>query len=289
MKKTTQKTAISGTSGFLGQHLEKHLQAHGHKIIALSRSDFLTDSKSLAEKLKGVSLVVHLAGAPIMKRWTKSYRVKILNSRILTTRRLVDAMRRMDKPPECFVCASAVGIYPNTGVHTDESSVVADGFTGHVCSKWENEARQAQAFCRSLMFRFGIILGNDGGALKQIMLPFRLGLGGRIGTGRQMMSWVHIDDALEAFRFALLHKELYGPVNITAPNPVTNSEFTKVLAKTVRRRAIFHVPSFMLRLVLGKAATVITDGQHAMPAKLQKLGFEFRYSGLESALHNLLG
>lgn len=288
MNKGKQKVAISGTSGFVGGKLERRLKAEGYDLISLNRTDFSKQDEELAKKLTGVSAVIHLAGAPVMKRWTDSHRAQIYDSRITTTRQMVGVISKMDTPPQCFICASAVGIYPDTGLHDEQSIAVSEGFLGRVCTDWEQEAMQAHKICRTLLFRFGIILGNDGGALKQMLLPFRLGIGGRIGSGKQMMSWIHIDDVLESFRFSLSEKQLHGPINITAPNPVTNKEFTKVLSKSLRRPAIIPVPEFMLKLVFGAGATVLTGGQNAIPGKLLKHGFEFRHSRLESALDDLL-
>jgi uncharacterized protein (TIGR01777 family) len=193
-------------------------------------------------------------------------------------------MRSLEQKPGVFICASAVGIYPSEGVHNEDSTRVAEGFLAGVVRDWEQEALQASVFTRTLLFRFGMVLGKGGGALKTMALPFRLGLGGRIGSGRQMVSWIHVEDVCRAVRFAIGNKSLFGAVNLTAPSPVSNREFTRVLAKTLRRPALMPVPGFALKAIYGKAASVVTQGQTATPGRLQQAGFQFRFPHLEEAL-----
>ncbi len=282
------KIVISGTTGFLGNNLERHFKAQGKDVKSLTRSDFSSELSVLVKKLEGAKAIIHLAGAPIIKRWTKRYQEKIYNSRVLTTRRLVEAMHHLQTHPECFISASAVGIYSDEGVHDEESKMFSEGFLGRVCRDWEAEAMRSNELCRSLMFRFGIILGKDGGALKQLLMPFKLGLGGRIASGRQIMSWIHIDDVLSAFDFALKNPNVYGPVNLTTMNPVTNNDFTRTLGKTLRKPAVLPLPAMALKMAFGKGAIVLTDGQCALPKKLTKNGFKFQYDDIASALKNLL-
>ncbi len=282
------KVAISGSNGFVGTKVARLFALKGHEVIPVARESFLLDASELAKALRGAEVIIHLAGAPILKRWTKKYRQEIYDSRVMTTRRLTDAMRFMDPVPHTFICASAVGIYPDTGAHDEQSQAISDGFLGKVCRDWEAMAARAPAGCRTLMFRFGIILGNDGGALKQMLLPFRLGAGGRIASGRQKMSWVHIEDVLGAMAFVLDRPNIRGPVNITAPAPVTNAVFTKTLAKTLRRPALLPLPSFLLQIPFGKAASVLTGGQVALPSKLEVNRYRFRFPDIEGALRDLL-
>ncbi len=281
------KISISGASGFLGGHLFNYFNKQGYELIALKRSDFSKDAAALAEKIEGSAVVIHLAGAPIAKRWTVKHKQQIYDSRILTTRKLVDALQQMSAPPDCFICASAVGIYADEGLHGESSTGFSDGFLGRVCFDWEAEAARAKPLCRTLMFRFGIILGRDGGALQQMALPFKVGLGGRIASGKQTMSWIHIDDVAGIVAFAISHPGLNGPVNICAPEAVSNLTFTKALAKALRRPAIFRVPAFMLKLVFGQGAVVLTGGQAARPDKLQEHGYRFRHPALDEALQHI--
>ncbi len=281
------KITISGANGFLGGKLTGYFQAQGHKVVALNRVDFSKDADALAAKIEGSAVVIHLAGAPIAKRWTAKHKQQICDSRIMTTRKLVEAMQRMPAPPDCFICASAVGIYADEGEHGESSTGFSDGFLGRVCLDWEAEAARAKPLCRTLMFRFGIILGRNGGALRQMALPFKMGLGGRIASGKQMMSWIHIDDVAGIVAFAISHSGLNGPVNICAPEAVSNLTFTKALAKALRRPAIFPVPAIMLKLVFGQGAVVLTGGQAARPDKLQEHGYRFRHPLLDKALQHI--
>lgn len=281
------KIAISGTTGFLGGKAANLFQLQGHEVMALTRAHFRKDAGVLADLLHDVDVIVHLAGAPIIKRWTKKHMRRIYDSRILTTAKLTDAMHLMAIPPHTFISASAVGIYPEAGVHDERSKAVADNFLGKVCRDWEETASNVPAGCRPVMLRFGIVLGKDGGALKQMAPPFKLGLGGRIGTGRQMMPWVHVEDALAAIDFASTNKQLKGPVNVCAPEAVDNRRFTKTLAKSLNRPAFFPLPAFMLRLVFGKGAIVLTKGQQVTPARLQENSFSFRFPTLDDALEDI--
>ena len=288
MYKNRTKIILSGKTGFLGSHLSAFLNRSGYEVVGLGRQDFLLDSRDMARKLEGAKAIIHLAGAPIIGRWTASYQKKIYDSRISTTRKLVAAIRLLDSKPEVFLSASAVGIYPDQGQHDESSGLVSEGFLGEVCTDWEAEATRASKMCRTVMLRFGVILGQGGGALPKMALPFRFGIGGKIGSGKQMMSWIHLDDVVKAIHFAITKPDIKGPVNVTAPNPVSNKTFTKTLARVLRLPALFPVPSFMLRLVFGQGAIVLTGGQTAIPKKLQESGFVFKYPELEPALRDLL-
>ena len=282
------KIAISGTTGFMGGKVSSLFSLQGHEVMPLTREHFKKDAAVLADELHDVDAIIHLAGAPIMKRWTKRHMHNIYDSRVLTTTKLSDAMHLMAIPPQTFICASAVGIYPETGSHDERSKAVADNFLGKVCSAWEDAAKRVPANSRAIMLRFGIILGDDGGALKQMLLPFKMGLGGRIGSGRQMMPWIHVDDALAAIRFVLENRKIEGPVNVCAPEAVNNLHFTKTLAKTLNRPAFLPLPAFALKLVFGKGAMVLTKGQKVVPARLQEHDFTFRFPSLDDALEHLL-
>lgn len=283
------KIIISGSTGFLGRSLSAYFEKAGNEVVALARQDFKLKPAVLASRLDGAAYVIHLAGAPIIKRWTNAYRREIYDSRILTTRLLVDAIACMENPPPNFICASATGIYPEAGEHCESTTQVADNFLGKVCHDWEAEAIRAQAHCRRvLLFRFGIILGREGGALQQMAAPFKMGVGGRIGDGSQMMSWIHLDDVINIFRFATDHMKLNGAVNICAPNPVSNKAFTRMLAAVLRKPALFTVPALALRMVYGGGAVALTSGQNVMPCKLIDNGYDFLFPDLEGALKDLL-
>ena len=281
--------AMSGKTGFIGSYLSDYLQKKGHEVRAIPRYLLEGDPSDLAAMLEGADVVIHLAGAPILGRWTRRYRKMIRDSRIRTTRHLVTAMERMERPPTLFISASGVNIYPFDGVYTERDTVISSGFLGEVCRDWELEALRANAFMRTVVFRFGMVLGRGGGALKTMARPFRLGMGGRIGHGRQMMSWVHIEDLARAVRFVMHKHALHGPINMSSPQPVSNREFTRALARSLKRPAFFTVPPFALRLLYGEGASIITRGTTVLPRKLQKAGFQFRYPAIEWALAEALG
>lgn len=282
------KAAISGGSGFQGSAVKNMLKEMGYEVVSLSRKDLYDSKEELAGLMSGAKLVIHLAGAPIIGRWTKKYRKEIFDSRIISTRNLCGAMELMTEKPGTFICASAVGIYPSEGAWVEEGSVVANNFLGEVCQAWEAEAAKAPTEVRVLNFRFGVVLGKNGGALPKLMLPFRFFAGGRIASGKQAMSWIHLRDVLAVFKFAIKNPKLSGPVNLAAPQTVTNAAFTKTLAKVMKRPAIFPVPEFALNLVFGKGAMVLTEGQEAIPKKLLDAGFKFEFPKLKEALEDLL-
>jgi uncharacterized protein len=280
--------AISGGSGYQGSAVKTMLSGMGYEVISLSRKDLYARVEALAERLQGAGLVVHLAGAPIIGRWTKKYRKEIYDSRIVTTRNIVKAMDLMSAKPDTFICASAVGIYPTGGDFTEENKAVAENFLGKVCADWEAEAEKAPPGVRVLNFRFGIVLGKGGGALPKLMLPFRFFVGGRLASGKQIMSWIHLEDVLGIFKFVIENTRLSGPVNISSPNPVSNNGLAKTLGKTLGRPALMPVPEFALKLVLGKGAIMLTEGQAVRPKKLLDSGYTFKFPELKEALEDLL-
>jgi len=282
------KVAISGSTGFVGSKVASLFRLKGHEVMPLSRPDFQLQPEELSEKISGSAVVIHLAGEPILQRWTTKNRRRIYESRINTTSLLAESIRLTKPSPETFICASGVDIYPHNGVYTESADESASTFAAEVVRDWEREAAAAEKTCRTLMFRFGVILGNDGGALQKMLLPFRLGMGGKIAGGKQMMSWVHIEDVLGVIQYALQQPQLEGPVNVAAPEAVTNAEFTRTLARTLRRPTFMPLPAFALRMVFGEAASLVTKGRTVVPEKLTFTGYPFRFPDLESALKDLL-
>ena len=280
---------ISGESGFQGSAIKAMLSGMGYEVVSLSRKDLYGSVEALAGRMRGAVLVIHLAGAPIIGRWTKKYQLEIYDSRINTTRNIVEAMKLLEQKPKTFICASAVGIYPTEGAWVEEGTIVANNFLGEVCRDWEAAAVKAPAGVRVLNFRFGVVLGKNGGALPKLMLPFKFFAGGRIASGKQDLSWIHLSDVLAVFKFAIENPELSGPVNLASPQTVTNAEFTKTLAKVMKRPAVFPVPELALKLVFGKGAMMLTQGQEAIPKKLLDAGFRFEFPELEGALEDLVG
>lgn len=279
--------AISGNSGFIGQHLTEFLSAGGSTIVPLEHSMFRSRSNGkLREALNGCDVVINLAGATINQRWTDKAKRKIMNSRVYTTRRLVSIINEMPVKPELFISASAVGIYPDEGIYSESSTSEGTGFLAEVCSHWEDEAQKLSRDVRLVITRFGVVLSKDGGALPKMLLPFRFFLGGKIASGKQGFSWIHIQDVLHAFQFIIDHKELSGIINLVAPQPLTNRAFTNATAEVMHRPAWLTIPGRIFRYLYGEGGELLTKGQQAYPARLLSAGYVFRYSDIRLALHS---
>jgi uncharacterized protein (TIGR01777 family) len=244
------------------------------------------------QHLEGLTAVIHLAGESIADgRWTDEKKRRIRDSRVEGTRLLSEALAKLTHPPQTFQCASAIGYYGNRGdeILTETSSAGSD-FLSSVCVEWENATRPAtEKGIRTVNLRFGIILSTDGGALAKMLTPFRMGVGGRVGSGNQWMSWIAIDDVVGVIEHALQDHSLRGPVNVVSPNPVTNGEFTKQLGSALSRPAVFPMPAFGARLAFGEMAdALLLSSQRVDPVSLKRAGYKFRYASLESALQHIL-
>ena len=243
-------------------------------------------------KVSGFDAVVHLAGESIVGRWTNEKKSAIRDSRVLGTRHLSAALAETEAKPRVLVCASAIGFYGDRGDEIlGEKSPIGRGFLPEVCSEWEDATRAApQAGIRTVNIRIGLVLSAKGGALRSMLTPFKLGLGGRIGSGQQWWSWIHVDDIVRGIHHAIRTESLSGPVNLVAPNPVRNAEFTKVLASVLGRPAFFPVPEFALRLAFGEMAAdeLLLASQRVQPGRLGASGYTFRFRELRAALENLL-
>ena len=284
------KIAISGSTGFVGSHLIESLRHEGHEIIPLVREDFQKDSASLAERISGAQGIIHLTGAPIIKRWSEKHKQRIYQSRVDTTHLLVMAVKNLKQKPDFFITTSATGIYRDDQdfEHTEDDYKYGDDFLAKVTKDWEAEAYLVKPFSRLVIFRLGIVLGKNGGALKTMLPIFKLGIGGKIGSGRQGFSWIHIKDLIKAYHFAVNNKELEGVYNLTAPQPVTNEEFTKALGKAIKRPVAFPVPEFALRMLYGEGAQTLTSGQFVRPRRLISQAFKFDYPTIEGALRDIV-
>ncbi|TNY34836.1 TIGR01777 family oxidoreductase [Thermomonospora catenispora] len=290
------RIAITGASGFIGSALTRSLEADGHQVLRLVRREPTGPAEARwrpggevdTAALEGVHAVVHLAGAGIGdRRWTEEYKRRIRDSRVEGTATLAAALAGLTDRPAVLVSGSAIGYYGDTGDReADEDSPRGEGFLAEVTAAWEAAARPAaDAGIRVVLARTGMVLGRGGGALGQRLLPlFRLGLGGRLGSGRQYMSWISLTDQIAALRF-LIDSDLSGPVNLTAPRPVTNAEFTGALGRAVRRPAPWAVPAFALRTVLGGFAEEgVLISQRVIPRRLSEAGFRFVHEELTEAL-----
>lgn len=279
------KILVSGSRGFIGSALVSFLTPLGHQLTRLVRP---YDSAAL----DGVDAVVHLAGENVIGRWTAEKKAQIRDSRVNGTRVLAESLARLARPPRALVCASAVGYYGDRGEERlQEDSPAGSGFLADVCREWETATRPAvQQGIRVVNLRIGMVLSPHGGALAKMFPAFRLGLGGRLGSGRQYLSWIALDDLLEVIAFALTAPNLRGPVNAVAPTPVTNREFTKTLGRILGRPTLCPVPAFAARLVFGEMAQeLLLASARVMPAALLASGFAFRYPDLDGALRHLMG
>jgi uncharacterized protein (TIGR01777 family) len=282
------KYGITGASGLIGRHLSERLQSIGHSTTPLPR---IVEDAAPAD---GLDVIVHLAGAPIAEgRWSKERKRLIRDSRVQGTRSLVKAIGRLKKPPRVLVSGSAIGFYGNRGDEDlTESSGPGQGFLADVCQEWEAEASAARALgLRVVTVRTGIVFSTRGGAFPRLLQPFQWFVGGPLGMGQQWMSWIHIDDEIEAIRFGSETETVEGPVNATSPAPVTNLQFSKELGRCLGRPSLVPTPAFALRTALGRemADELLLTSQKVIPAKLQQHGFQFRFPTLTEALKELLG
>jgi uncharacterized protein len=293
------KVLVSGASGLIGSALLPALQSNGYEVTRLVRgaasgkSDIAWDpSRPLAaESGSGFDAVIHLAGESIVGRWTEAKKLRVRESRAQGTRNLAEALAAASQRPRVFISASAIGYYGDRGDETlREESSSGSGFLPEVCRAWEAAAEPAtKAGIRTAQVRFGVVLSELGGALRKMLPPFRMGLGGNMGSGRQWMSWIDINDVVGAIQHAMKTDALRGPVNVVGPNPVRNSEFTKTLASVLSRPAMFPMPAFAARLVFGQMADeLLLASQQVEPAKLLSTGYVFRKPELRSAFENIL-
>lgn len=293
------KILITGASGFIGQELVKTLSKDGHELFLLTHRTGLSGEHTLVNRLadlpqktSALDAVINLAGAPIMgKPWTKARKQVLWESRVLLTENLVDVVSRLKSPPKIFLSGSAIGIYGDQGdACLDESADLRGGFGHQLCVAWEDAAKKAEAFgARVVLLRTGLVIGAGGGFLKSMVWPFRLGLGGPIGQGQQWMSWIHREDHIRLMCSLLVNPNARGPINLTAPHPVTNNEFTATLARVVRRPAFFRIPATFLQWILGEMAGLLLESTRVVPEAALKQGFSFEYPELEPALREALG
>ena len=296
------KILVTGSTGMVGSALVPYLAANGHDVIRLVRGAAPAGAPAVrwdpdagrldAGSVEGLDAVVHLAGENIAAgRWTAARKARIRDSRVRGTRLLADTLARLQRRPRVLVCASAVGFYGDRGDEIlREDSRPGTGFLPEVCREWEAAAEPAaRAGIRVVNARIGFVLSPAGGGLKKMLPPFRMGLGGPIGSGRQYLSWVSIDDVLGVLLHAARSQALAGPVNTVAPNPVTNAEFTRTLARVLSRPAFLPMPAFAARLAFGELAdAILLSSQRVEPARLKAGGYEFRHARLEDALRHLL-
>ncbi|HSI03942.1 MAG: TIGR01777 family oxidoreductase [Myxococcota bacterium] len=297
------RVVISGATGFLGRALVLRLLRDGHQLTALARSPQAAASRlggdvrvvdvgnasAVQAAMADAEAVVNLAGESVAHRWTAKRKAALRASRIDTTKNLIDSAERAGSSLRVFVSASAIGIYGDTGDDTvDETAAPADDFLAALCGEWEAAARDAEKLsARVAIMRFGVVLGEGGGALATLLPMFRSGVGGKLGDGRQWFSWVHLLDACEAIAQALTDDRYHGAMNVTAPTPVTNAEFTRTLGEILSRPTMLTTPKIAVKLALGEAASAVLSSQRVVPARLTQLGFTFAYPELDGALREI--
>ena len=292
---------VTGGSGLIGRRLIPYLETRGHRVVRLVRSRdkvgenavfwSTSEGRIYWDESGGIDAIVHLAGESILGRWTKAKKARIRDSRVDPTRSLCAFLAGMEAPPRVLVAASATGFYGNRGEEPlVEESLSGNGFLPGVCRQWEAATGPARdAGIRVANLRIGMVLTPEGGALAAMRTPFRLALGGKVGDGRQYMSWITRDDLVAAIRFILESDELDGPVNAVAPGPVDNAEFTRVLGHALHRPTPFSVPAFAVRLLFGQMGNdLLLASAKVIPERLQQAGFQFEHADLESALNDLL-
>lgn len=290
---------ISGGTGFIGQALCPQLAQDGHEVIVWSRQaqpDVAAGITAIQrlEELSGPApdAVINLAGASIADgRWTEARKRLLVDSRVDTTGKLVEWMRAMARPPQALISASAVGYYGEQGARViTEDTPPTPGFTHDLCVQWENEALKAESLgVRVCLVRTGVVLDRDGGALAKMLLPFKMGAGGRLGSGEHYFPWIHRADIVGIYQWLVENQQASGPYNASAPNPVTNAEFTRALGRALKRPTLLPMPEPLLRLLFGEMSELLLVSNRMLPKRLLDEGFEFRYPELKQALRAILG
>lgn len=297
------KILVTGATGFIGGKIVAALAKQRHEVLRLSRHASEGNDPRLihwnVEKgeldpraLEGLDAVIHLAGENLSaKRWTPAFKAQILESRVKGTQLLLSALAQTTAKPKTFIAATAIGIYGDSGAQeVSEDSAPGSDFLAQVCVAWEGETRKAVDLgCRLVQLRIGMVLGKEGGALAKMLLPFKLGVGGKVGNGKQYYSWISINDLVKAFMFALTNENLSGVYNAVSPNPVTNAQFTNSLGRAVSRPAYFPMPAFAARLAFGEMAdALLLGGQKVTPSRLKAAGFQWEHPFIGEALNKII-
>ncbi|GEN83206.1 epimerase [Sporosarcina luteola] len=297
------KIIVAGGTGFIGNKLIDVLLQNGHEVVVLTRKArpssgklsyvvWLKEDAVPESEIKSADAVINLAGVSINEgRWTPNHQKQIYNSRMVATDELLRIISELSQKPSVFINASAIGIYPVSldEIYTEDSKCEPDDFLGKTVQDWENKAKQASIYgARTVFMRFGVVLGNDGGALPLMALPYKFFAGGTVGSGEQWVSWVHVNDVVRAISFVVENERLQGPVNVTAPSPLRMKEFGKVIGNVLKRPHWIPAPAFAMKLALGQKSKLVLEGQKVLPEVLLENGFEFEFPVLEIALQDLL-
>ena len=282
------RLGITGATGFIGRHAARLAAARGWEVIPFSRQPRDERTRRFVPgepaDVEGLDAVLHLAGEPVVGRWTSDKRHRIMASRVLGTRSIVEGFARAAHPPRVLVSASGIGFYGDTGDReVDENSPAGSGFLAEVCRAWEAEAMRVRD-ARVVLLRIGLVLGREGGTMKRLLPVFRAGLGGRLASGRQWMSCIHVDDIAGLALWAIETQALRGPLNGVMPHPVTNADFTRIVARAVHRPAFLPAPAFVLRAVLGDMSSLLLDSSRVRPAVAENLGYRYDFSDVAEAV-----
>lgn len=293
------KVLITGASGLLGRALQPRLAAKGYEMLLASRSEpkdeshirwTIEDGFADPERLEGLDAVIHLAGENVSGlRWTDEKKKAILDSRVLGTRNVVEAISKLKEKPRTFIASSAIGFYGERGdEELNESSAAGTGFLPDVCKAWEAESRRAEdASIRTVLLRTGIVLSKDGGALGTMLLPFKMGVGGVVGSGKQWMSWISLEDEMAVIEYCLENENIRGAINAVGPNPVTNEQFTKTLGDVLYRPTFLPLPEFAVSMLFGEMGdALLLASTKVLPKRLEELGFEFKHPDLKDAIES---
>ncbi|WP_319589901.1 TIGR01777 family oxidoreductase [uncultured Draconibacterium sp.] len=282
---------LTGSNGYIGQLISKKLEEKGHSVSGIERNLLYRDTKNLQKELQYSDVVINLAGAPILQRWTEKNKEIIYDSRVVTTRNVVAAINGLpnSQRPKKVVSASAIGIYKSGYSHTEESHNLDEGFVGKVVKDWENSLNDLSSDVQKVIFRLGVVFGRESQTIKNMLLPFKLGLGGKIGSGEQPFPFIHEEDVVSAFVWATEQYQSNETFNLSAPENISNKEFTRSLANQLNRPAFFTIPAFALQLIYGEAASLLTQSPEVSSEKIQNAGFEFNYPNINSALKEILG
>jgi hypothetical protein len=293
---------IAGGTGFIGKKLSKSFKDNNKKIGIISRDsrkaslevpyadDFSTwETSDLKRILNTTDILINLSGASLAaKRWTGEYKKLIINSRIEPAKKLAEIIQSIENPPKLVITASGIGIYGNTENITDETGPAGNDFLSYVCVQWEKASFINNPDIRQVNARMGVILDKEEGAFPKLILPFKFFTGSILGTGKQYLPWIHIDDLISAYHFVIKNENLSGPINFVSEKPVTMTEFAKAISKVTKRPVLFKIPEFFLNIALGEQAIIVTKGQKAIPGKLIESGFKFTYSEAEEAIRSLV-
>jgi len=283
------KIAVSGSNGYIAHNLIPELESSNHVVIRIERSE-LGDVDQLKKKLSDIDVVINLAGAPILKRWTVANKNEIIRSRIDSTQNIVKAINRLstEHRPDLLISASAIGIYSPNKIHTEESTSFSDDFVAEVVKKWENASDDLNPDVRKVIFRIGLILGAEAKTIQSLVPIIKLGLGGKIGSGKQPFPFIHIGDAIRAILWSIENNHAKGIYNLVAPENIDNKTFTKTLAESLNRPAIFTVPEFVLKIALGEASALLLQSPQVLPQRLLNEGFKFNFHDIHSTIKEII-